>query len=82
MLLLYLAGIFIITVIVFMVYLYEAKSHEIELKRIDIIEKKMQEARSQTVACPINNLNDPRSCYMKSDHTCSWNEKAGRCDKI
>ena len=82
MLFIYLIGIIIITLFVSALYLYNSKRHEEEINKIEMIEKKMSEAGSKSKACSINNLNDPRSCYLKSNYSCSWNEAAGRCDQI
>lgn len=82
MLWIYITGVFIITLIMLMIYLYNSKRHEEELNRITVIEKQMAEASANTKPCSINNLYDPRSCYTKSNYTCSWNEKAARCDQI
>ena len=40
----------------------------------------MERIRAKTKACKHKGLNDPRSCFLKSAYTCSWNEPAERCD--
>lgn len=85
----YLCGIFIITLIVLSIYLVRQQYHDEELKRISIIENNMkkkkdelEEKRSKTMPCNRKNLIDPRSCYLKSDYSCSWNEETERCDQL
>ena len=85
----YLIGIFIITVIVILIYISNNKNHEDEIKRIEILEEQMkqkkliiEEIRKKTVPCKYKGLNDPRSCYFKSNYSCVWNEEADRCDKM
>ena len=59
-----------------------------EIEKINILEKQQKQyegnldtIRAQTEPCDVPNLLTPRSCYFDSDMTCSWNERAKRCDK-
>lgn len=72
-----------------MLYLYirQEQDHKAELKRIESIEQKhdlelkeLEAIRSKTKSCIIDGLHDPRSCYLKSNYQCAWNEQADRCD--
>lgn len=83
----FLIGIFLITLIVFISYIIKERDHRTEIEKIRALEeinKKRQNeleiVRQRTVACPIENLNDPRSCYYDSNFQCSWNKEAERCD--
>jgi len=53
-----------------------------ELDRINTIEFSLKEARKKTIPCPIKNLKNPRDCFEKSRHKCSWDESAWRCNLI
>lgn len=84
---LYLLGVFIISIVILAIYLNNEKFHDEELKRIQIIEDKIKKRkmeletiRKKTQPCKYKDLNDPRSCYFKSDYSCMWNEEADRCD--
>jgi hypothetical protein len=81
--------LFYISLLVLIVYIYKLidsyDQHFRELKRIQILEKKLEELaniRTKTTACDIPNLNTPRECYIDSNYTCKWNIVADRCDKI
>lgn len=85
---LYLLGLILITLVIGLLYYYKERDSQYELEKIKTLEEKIQtkntvleNIRSKTQGCPINNLNDPRSCYIGSNKTCSWNEQAERCDK-
>ncbi len=85
----YFGVIFLITAAIISTYLGEQVQYDQEIKRIEVIEQKMKHRdeeikmiRSKTQPCHQKNLNDPRSCYFKSEHKCVWNELAERCDKI
>ena len=85
----YLLGVFVITVFVLIVFITNNKNHEEEIKRIGIIEEKinakkkeLELIRSKTTPCKYKKLDDPRSCYFKSNYSCSWNEEAERCDAL
>lgn len=82
-------SVFILLITFYVLYLYYAQTIEYnrEMERIESIEQRklqkqreLENIRSMTQSCPINNLNDPRSCYIKSDYKCKWNELADRCD--
>lgn len=84
----YLIGIILVSLIIFILYILKEREHQKELEKIKILEEKEREnkrrleiIRSKTQPCHIENLNDPRSCYYKSNFSCSWNEEAQRCDK-
>lgn len=83
----YLLGVFIITIIVLFIYISNNKNHEEEIKKIEIIEEKinakkkeLDQIRAKTSPCKYKGLNDPRSCYFKSHYSCTWNEEAERCN--
>lgn len=85
----YLFGVFIITIAVLLVFISRNKNHEDEIKKIEIIEEKinkkkleLEQNRIKTTPCKYKGLNDPRSCYFKSNYSCTWNEEAERCDKM
>jgi hypothetical protein len=70
-------------------YYSQERDYSAEMKKINDLEQKQQlrqqalnAIRAQTTVCPVSNLNDPRTCYINSNYTCSWNEQAERCDKI
>jgi len=83
----YLIGIIIITIIIAFIYINDNYNHQEELNKIAMLEKiqseknnKLEKIRAQTITCPVENLNDPRSCYFKSNYKCTWNQQAERCD--
>lgn len=85
----YLLGVFIITIVVLAIFISQNKNHEEEIKKIELLEEKinkrkaeLEQIRAKTIPCHHKNLTDPRSCYFKSNYSCSWNEEAERCDKI
>lgn len=85
----YISGIIIITIVVFIFYYISLEKHNKEIKKIETLEQKinnkkkdLEEKRSKTTECPTKNLNDPRSCYFKSNYSCSWNEDTERCEKM
>jgi len=85
----YLLGVFIITTIVLFIYISNNKNYEAEMKKIEILEEKLnkrkahlEQIRAKTTPCKYPGLNDPRSCYLKSNYSCSWNEEGERCDNM
>lgn len=83
----FLIGIFLITLIIFVLYVVQERDHQRELYKIKSIEERnkkrqreLELIRERSSPCPIPNLNDSRSCYFKSDFKCSWNQDAERCD--
>ena len=85
----YLLGVFIITIVVLAIFISQNKNHEEEIKKIEILEEKinkrkaeLEQIRAKTTSCQYKSLLDPRSCYFKSNYSCSWNEEAERCDRI
>jgi|LakMenE01Jun11ns_1017448.scaffolds.fasta_scaffold9778694_2 hypothetical protein len=85
----YLLGLIIITIVTLYAYVFSTQTHLDQIKKIEILEEKIKdkknkldEIRIKTTPCNYDNLNDPRSCYFESNHKCSWNEEAERCDKI
>ena len=85
----YIIVIIFITLIFVLKYLTSVSNYNYELDRIDILERELLKknrqirmARSQTIRCPNITLKTPRSCYIDSNFTCSWNEVAERCNLI
>jgi hypothetical protein len=79
----YFFGIILITLIVIILYIMNDLDHKYELDKIKLLEdkyKELERVRKLTIPCDVPNLNDPKSCYFKSNYTCSWNENAQRCD--
>jgi hypothetical protein len=81
-----LSGLLVITIIIYLYYCQQM-NHQYEINRIKYLEykysqkqKEMEQLAIKTEKCPIDGLNDPRSCYFGSKYQCSWNEKIGRCD--
>lgn len=63
-------------------------AHNNELRRISLIEEKMQEKKNRinynrlkTQPCHIKNLDCPRDCYIGSNYKCKWSIDADRCNK-
>jgi cell division protein FtsL len=63
--------------------------HTNEINQILDIEKRAAErqqqindARTNTIICPIAHFNNPRNCYFGSNYRCHWNEDADRCNLI
>lgn len=88
MLWIYLLGVFIITFSILIMYFNSKREYDLEIKRIIAIEEKIKQKKDDlakkrltTNECPYKNLNDPRSCYTKSEYKCVWNEEIERCDK-
>jgi len=85
----YLFVIIMMTCFIFYLYYMQRMDYNREMQRIEILEqvklqkqRELENIRSMTTACPMTNLNDPRSCFVKSDYTCKWNESADRCDYV
>jgi len=83
----YILAIIIITVAVVIYYYCQEADHKREIDKIDRLEKKQYERqrelemiRAQTMACPVGNFSNPKSCYFDSGYACTWNELANRCD--
>ncbi len=64
-------------------------NHQVELDKINKLEKKyatekkiQDELRKRTKSCPIEGLNTPRTCYFKSKYNCTWNDAIKRCDAL
>lgn len=84
----YITGLLIITLIVIIYYYSQEANYRREMEKISALEKQQQQyeanlemIRSRTTPCDVPNLMTPRSCYIDSGMTCSWNEQAKRCDK-
>jgi len=56
-----------------------------KINRMEMTNRKQQQQlayiRSQTTPCEAGTFLDPRSCYLNSEFTCTWNELAKRCDQ-
>jgi len=81
----------IIAIVVFGFYQYIdiRERHDLELKRIEILERNIKsrnyqisQARLNSVECPIPDLNTPKECYLDSNYTCKWSIKANRCNSL
>lgn len=84
----YLFTMLVVTVGFLIYYYLQEDNHKKELEKINRMEianrkeqQQMAYIRSQTVPCVSGTFNDPRSCYVDSGYTCSWNEIAKRCDQ-
>lgn len=84
----YLSIIILVTLCIMYLYSLQVSEYNAEMKKIKMIEQKNEQkqkllnyVRSLSTPCPVPNLTDPRSCYKNSNHHCSWNEVAERCDK-
>ena len=87
--LIYIIIISIVTLWTLYIYFISDQTHKTELKRIELIENKMRQAkeftnshRLKTIPWNLPNLNTPRDCYNGSNYTCIWNEEANRCNQI
>ena len=83
----YILGIVIITLIVVLYYYNQESKYKRELQRIASLEDQMKQEeakinslKSLSQPCSIPNLNDPRSCFVNSNYTCTWNTAINRCD--
>lgn len=70
-------------------YLDVQEKHLNELKRVEILEKKINQknyqinqARMNTTPCLIPDLNSPKECYIDSNYECTWSLDADRCNLI
>jgi hypothetical protein len=86
---LYIGIIFIIIVYGLYNYLDTIEKHNNELRRIEILEKKMNQrnyqinqARLNTQPCHIPDLNTPKECYIDSRQECKWSVEADRCNIV
>ena len=85
----YIIALVIATLIMFVLYVMGQIEHKKELQKIRDLEAQtkknndeLQKIRSRTTACPVPNLNTPRSCYFDSGYSCSWNIDEKRCDEL
>lgn len=85
----YVIALIILTVVVIYLYMCNEQNYRRELDKIEMLERtqaqrqrELYSIRSRTIACPIPGLNTPRKCYFDSQHQCSWNVDAERCDKL
>jgi len=81
----------IVAILGFAVYQYIdiSERHSLELRRIEILEKKrkqrnyqINQARINSVECPIPDLNSPKDCYLNSNYSCKWSIAADRCNSL
>lgn len=81
----------LIAILIYGLYVYidNLERHQSELKRIDLLERKMNQknyqisqARLNSNPCQIPDLNTPKECYMDSGQTCKWSIEAERCNAI
>jgi len=81
----------IIIISIWTIYLYFDKDQDYrgEIMRINNIESHKRRRysiinnhRLNSTPCYINNLNNPRDCYIRSNYNCKWNQRADRCNQI
>lgn len=84
----YLCILLLVTIAVLVYYFIQEGKHKKELEKINRMEvaykqdqQRLESIRSQTTPCQAGTYTDPRSCYMDSGYTCSWNEQSRRCDQ-
>lgn len=87
--LIYIALVIIISLWTFYVFMEKDYDYQNEMRRIQYIETKNQKKkdyinynRTNTTPCEIPGLFTPRDCYIDSEYTCKWNERADRCNQI
>ena len=83
----YIFTIIVITVIMLIYYYAQEADHKKELEKIDKLEnhkwreqRELEIIRQQSLPCPRADFKSPRSCYIDSGYTCTWNDLAQRCD--
>ena len=84
----YFTTVILLTCALIGIYFYKNQEYNHELEKIERLEiqqeendKELEKIREKTTPCPVSGLNSPRTCYFQSKYRCSWNIKAGRCDK-
>jgi len=84
---LYIFSLIIITIIILIYYFMQDADYQREMIKINKIERRdnlakqeLELIRSQTVPCLVGDFQNPRSCFIDSGYSCSWNERAKRCD--
>jgi hypothetical protein len=80
--------IFVICIFYFYIYIRRYEDHKLELDKIKRIEEEtilkeeeLSALKTKTFPCETN-YTDPRSCYIDSGYSCTWNEEINRCDQI
>ena len=43
---------------------------------------KEQYYRKKSTPCNIDDLDNPRDCFIESNHTCKWSNLANRCNQV
>lgn len=83
----YIFSVLVISIGVIVYYYLQENKHKQELEKINKIEQafrkeqlELETLRAQTTPCPVGNFTNPRSCYIDSNYTCSWNDITKRCD--
>ncbi len=81
--------VFILIIWTIYMYLENDQYIENELKRVSMIENKIQKIkenemkhRQNTTACSVSNLTTPRDCFIHSNYKCKWCELSNRCNEI
>ena len=83
--------LFVLIVILWSIYLYLENDIfiENELKRIDLLEDKIKKEkdkeqyyRKKSSPCNVDDLDNPRDCFIESNHTCKWSNLANRCNQV
>lgn len=81
--------ILLVVIIIYGIYYYldVQEKHTNELKRVEILEKKINQknyqinqARMNTTPCTIPDLTTPKECYIDSNYECTWSIEADRCN--
>ena len=83
--------LFIMILFVWSIYLYLENDIfvENEMKRIDLLEDKIKKQvekeeyyRKKSTPCKVDGLDNPRDCFIGSNHKCRWSNQANRCNLL
>jgi hypothetical protein len=74
-------------VIVLIYYYNQEAEYRKEIDKINKLEnqKRLQQLqlsliKAESTPCPVGNFTSPRSCYIDSGYSCTWNDVINRCD--
>lgn len=77
----------VITIVVLIFYYVQEADYKKEIEKLSKLEnqkrlelQQLELLRSQTKPCQAGNFLSPRSCYIDSGYSCSWNELTDRCE--
>ena len=83
----YITAIILLTIVIVIYYYSQESDYKKEIEKIDRLEsirrrdqRELEMIRSQSMPCPYGNFKTPRSCYIESGYSCTWNDIARRCD--